>query len=169
MRTAPVPLLQAVLTLVALAATGCPDPTCQDCPPIAFDVEVYAPDGTYVPLTDGAVVPWQWGLQGGTMLMPRIVFDPADVEEGTDVAVTIRHSPDPSAPERYGQVAEFSGLTQTLDVTNEDGRLAIGPLNDQLGWDELDGTRLTYEVEVSSSVFGTSTMTAVIELAPMSP
>ena len=121
---------------------------CATCTTLPFQVEFLGSGGA-VALEDGAVVEWEWGFQGGTMITPRILFDEGVVEVGQEVRVEIRHAPDPSAPDAYGQVAEFPGVPLDLLVDRNDaGRLVLAPINDQLGWDDLDGTRLILSVAV---------------------
>lgn len=136
---------------------------CGECDTVDFSVEV---DGET--LTDGLIVDWVWGFQGGTMITPTLVFD-AGVTEGETVEVVVTHAPDPEAPELFGEAADFQGpFTYFFDVWRNDGRLIVGPINDQLGWVDLDGMRLIHEVEVRAAR-GTTTRTAAIELAESEP
>ncbi len=144
-------------------------PSCTDCEPIAFGVEVAAPGGApAVVIEDGALVPWVWGPQGGTMIQPLVVLDPSHAAEGEMIDVVLTHTADPAAPDLLGQVVDFPELRDRVAAYAEPtGRLVAGPFDDQLGWDALDGTRLTLSVQVSSSTFPVSVMSAAVELAPM--
>lgn len=136
---------------------------CGECDTVDFFVEV---DGE--PLTDGRVVDWVWGFQGGTMITPTLVFE-GGVTEGETVEVVVRHDPDPDAPELFGEAADFQGpYTYFFDVWRNAGRLIVGPINDQLGWVDLDGMRLIHEVEVRAAR-GTTTRTSAIEMAAGEP
>ncbi|MFK8003440.1 MAG: hypothetical protein AB8H86_27965 [Polyangiales bacterium] len=156
----------AFFSLIALSLFGCgdpPDPTpfdggtpdagsdagpCDECTPLPFQVELRGQEGPVV-LEDGVVASWEWGFQGGTMITPRIVFDEGVVEDGQEVSVQISHSPDPNAPDTYGEVTEFPGVSINASVGRDSGgRLLLAPINDQLGWDDLDGTRLVLSVTV---------------------
>lgn len=123
---------------------------CTTCTELPFQVELRGQEGPIL-LEDGAVASWQWGFQGGTMIIPRIVFEEGVVEVGQEVRVELGHAPDPSAPDAYGQVTEFPGMTVDAIVGRDSGgRLMLAPINDQLGWDDLDGTRLVLSVAVRS-------------------
>lgn len=136
---------------------------CGECDTVAFSVEV---DGE--PLTDGRVVDWVWGFQGGTMIVPLIVFD-YGVSAGETVEVEVRHDPDPAAPELFGEGEDFRGpYTYFFDVRREDARMVAGPVNDQLGWVGLDGMRLLHTVDVRAAS-GTASRSAALEMAATEP
>ena len=136
---------------------------CGECDTVDFSVEV---DGE--PLTEGRVVDWVWGFQGGTMITPTIVFQNG-VTLGETVEVEVRHMPDPDAPDLFGEAEDFRGpYTYFFEVWRNDGRLIAGPIDDQLGWVELDGMRLIHSVQVRAAR-GTTTRSTAIELATHEP
>lgn len=114
----------------------------------AFEVAVAESDGL-ITLADGATVGFEWGFQGGTMIRPAVLLPAASVAGVEEVRVTLRHRPDPAAPEAFGELEAFPGLILDLPVDPHDGtHRIVGPIDDQLGWLDLDGTRFVLEVIV---------------------
>ncbi|MGE0788122.1 MAG: hypothetical protein AB7S26_20795 [Sandaracinaceae bacterium] len=166
--------LRATAVLGLLLLTGCggddwptTDGSVGDT--ITFTVEAATPDGVRPVATTGdALLSWEWGFQGGTMIQPVLVLDPSQVRVGTTLDVVLRHTPDPAAPDRFGQIAGFPELRMSTEVYRaEDGRLVVGPFQDQIGNSELDGLRLTLSIEVSSSRHRPASWSTTVELAPM--
>lgn len=157
-------LEMSACVLVALCIQGCGADAsaadaavdaalCEGCPAPAFQVEVYGSGERYGPhtMSDRAVLPWRWGSQGGTMLLPRLVFEEGTVAEGERLLVTLEHHPDPDAPEAFGEAAEFPMLTQRATVQrDEEGALTVGTFDDQLSDEAIDGMRLVYVARVEA-------------------
>ncbi len=97
---------------------------------------------------DDGRAPYVWGFQGGTMVRPVIVIDHPDFVAGQDVFVQIEHTPDPAAPEAYAVEGDFERFTLELPLQETPAGLATGALDDQLGWDELAGSRLQFTATV---------------------
>jgi hypothetical protein len=149
--------------VVAFGCGGTPAPPEH---PIAFDVELTGPDGQpAVPLADGAIAPWMWGPQGGTMILPRVLVPRDALPFDADLVVEIRHTPDPAAPDRFGEAAEFPVLNARSGLwATDDGRLVSDAFYDQLGWSALDGMRVRFAIEVRAPDHSPSRTSAVIEL-----
>ena len=136
---------------------------CGECDAVDFFVEVGGE-----PLADGRVVDWVWGFQGGTMITPTLVFTDG-VTVGETIEVEVRHDPDPAAPELFGEGEDFRGpYTYFYEVYRNADRVVAGPIDDQLGWIDLDGMRLIHSVRVRAAR-GTTTRTAAIEMATSEP
>ena len=145
------------------------DAACEGCAALTFSLEALG-DGSSppAPVVDGGQVPWVWGPQGGSMVQPLLVFDGARVAAGTDVLITVRHSVDPAAPERFAPVSGFPETSFPVRLTTDErGRVVAGPLNDQLSWSAIDGARFLYDVEVSAPGLGVASRRAAVTLSTM--
>ena len=124
-------------------------PTCTDCDALSFTIMLDDTDGSAAELSDGFVASWVYGFQGGTMIVPWLLFDAGSVVEGELVRVELTHSPDPADPDAFGEVADFTSLSLELEVQRDaEGRLVTSLIEDQIGWTDLDGTRLTMSATV---------------------
>ena len=116
---------------------------------IDFTLMAERQDAELVALQDGGEAPYVWGLQGGTMLRPAFRLAAAQWEVGDVFKIGIKRAPDPAAPDAYGDIGDFDPLQIEAEAwRDDDQRLYLGPFNDQLGWDELAGRRLIYEVSL---------------------
>ncbi len=98
---------------------------------------------------DEGQIPYMWGFQGGTMIRPLIIFsEDAGVALGDALTVVFRHEPDPNAPEDYLVDDAYTTFSIDSPVTESDGRLILGPFNDQLNWVAIDGARLVLHVTI---------------------
>lgn len=106
---------------------------------LAFTVMI-AGEEANIPVTEGAEVPWVWGFQGGTMILPKIQFEPGSgVADDDRVVVSIVHEPVPGDEGSFAVEDEFREFSIPATVRRENGRLVAGPVDDQLGWTEPEG------------------------------
>ncbi len=127
-------------------------------------------DGEHVPHVAGERFPWEWGPQGGTMIVPALAFDPAEVAEGERVDVLLRHAPDPSAPEAFGQASDFPmSFTSAPVWLTPSGTPVVGPFFDQLGWSDLTGTRLILTVDATTERGREARVVTPLELTDAAP
>lgn len=134
-----------------------------DASDVIFSLEIHGE-----PWSDGQVVDWEFGFQGGTMIVPLVVFEDG-VTAGETVEFTVRHAPDPDAPELFGEAAQFRGpFTYFFEVRADGERLVAGPILDQLGWSDLDGMRLIHTVDVRAAR-GNASRSYAIEMETRGP
>jgi len=125
--------------------------------------------GALVELGPDGAVAWEWGSQGGTMVLPALRA-PADfpftANEG--VRVRLRHRAVPGEEAAFARVAaEFHDVTLDTFVNAEaGGGFLIPALFDQLGSDALDGVVLELEVSV---VGYTGALRRVLRLGAVAP
>ncbi|MEC7524122.1 MAG: hypothetical protein VYE22_29850 [Myxococcota bacterium] len=104
-------------------------------------------DEEVVPWEDGQDVTYEWGFQGGTMILPSLEI-PASVTSGDGcVQVRLRHREDPAHPGEAGDAPSHS-YDWTDPMRRSGDRLQMRHLNDQIGWDAPDGHRFVLEAEV---------------------
>lgn len=108
-------------------------------------------DGVIIPVTNGATVNFEWGFQGGTMIRPAVLL-PAEAVAGLDeVRLTMRHRPDPDHPADFGEAGNFLEVILDLPVEPHDADFRrVGPVDQQLGWTDLDGMRLELVAQVTA-------------------
>jgi hypothetical protein len=139
----------ALAILLSLGACGAPNPVCVDCEPLRIGLARMGEDGEPIAHPRGEPFPWSWGAQGGTMIVPTFTVDAEQLRDGDTVLLTLRHEPDPDHPEAFGAVADFPFQTTVETVwRTAGGRLVVGPVLDQLGWNDLDGVRLRLTAEL---------------------
>jgi hypothetical protein len=65
--------------------------------------------------------------------------------------MTVLHRPDPDHPDAFGDAGDFAGVILDLPVQpyDDDFRL-VGPVDQQLGWTDLDGVRLELVVQITA-------------------
>lgn len=125
-----------------------PDPGPDGAPPEGPLTVLFADaEDAWLTADDGRA-PYVWGFQGGTMVRPVIVIDHPDFSAGQDIFVQIEHAPDPDSPDAYLVERDFERFTLELPLQQTPSGLATGPLDDQLAWDELDGSRLRFTATV---------------------
>lgn len=146
------PPTRVLLWLTALLPQfGCPQ--CEPLPEPVVDAPftwgVYTNQGI-VEIDDTGEVPWQWGFQGGTMIRPVLLF-PTDgpVAPDDEVVVRVWHEPDPAAPETFRVPSAFTYQEFGVYAYEEQGRIWVGPLDDQLGNESLTGIQLRLIVQLS--------------------
>lgn len=104
-------------------------------------------DGVVIPYEDGGDAVYEFGFQGGAMILPTLQVPAAATATETCVQVVLRHREDPAHPGAAGDAPGF--VFRLTDPMRRDGDVAwIGPLQDQIGWDAPDGRRLVLEAEV---------------------
>jgi len=142
--------LIAMTILCTVAACDPADSTTTEESAAPGDFRVVAVAGsTEVEAVDGAQLPWEWGNQGGTMLRPMLILEGDGWSAGDRFRVRVEHSVDPDAPGAFGEIADFPSLEVGMTVREDGGRLVLGPIDDLLGWNSLDGRRMTLTVSVS--------------------
>jgi len=125
--------------------------------------------GALVELGPDDAVAWEWGSQGGTMVLPALRA-PADfpftVNQGA--RVRLQHRAVPGEEAAFARVAaEYHDVTLDTFVNAEPGGGFIIPaLFDQLGYDTLDGVVLELEVSV---VGYAGTIRRTLRLGAMAP
>ena len=125
--------------------------------------------GALVELGPDDAVGWEWGSQGGTMVLPALRA-PADfpftVNQG--VRVRLQHRAVPGEEAAFARVAaEYHDVTLDTFVNAEPGGgFLIPALFDQLGYDTLDGVVLELEVSV---VGYTGSIRRVLRLGAVAP
>lgn len=125
--------------------------------------------GALVELGPDDEVAWEWGLQGGTMVLPALRA-PADfpftVNQG--VRVRLQHRAVPGEEAAFARVAaEYHDVTLDTFVNAEPGGGFIIPtLFDQLGYETLDGVVLELELRV---VGYTGSIRRVLRLVAVAP
>lgn len=118
-------------------------------------------DDAFVPYAEDHLAIYEWGFQGGTMILPIVAVPLAVAGDERCFVVTLRHLPDPDAPDRFGSAASWPELTLELETTVEGDVAITAPIFDQLGDSSLDGMRLLLEVTVRGSSFALRETVAV--------
>ena len=93
------PLLALACTSGGSGGGDPPEPTPTG--DIAFTLMTALDNGELVPLVDGDDAQYVWGTQGGTMLRPTFELAGDKWAVGDVFDITIRHSPDPAAPDWF--------------------------------------------------------------------
>lgn len=116
----------------------------------AFDV-VLSEDDALIPVDDGATVGFEWGFQGGTMIRPAVVLPRALVDGLDEVRLRLRYRPDPDDPAAFGDIGNFPPLVLDLPIDPYDAEhVIVGPVDNQIGWVDLDGARFILDVTVTA-------------------
>ncbi|MFZ4734990.1 MAG: hypothetical protein ACOYM9_03550 [Bradymonadia bacterium] len=112
----------------------------------------YDEAGAAAPPGEGGLVPWMWGQQGGSMIRPALLLEAGiDLPPG-ELEVLIAHEPLPGAESSFGVDVTLGGVPFISTVEVEpDGRLRIGPFDDQLAWEALDDTRHLFRMTVEGT------------------
>ncbi|UJR86728.1 hypothetical protein [Sandaracinus amylolyticus] len=129
---------------------GPPPATCDDLfegePALELEIGRIA-DGAFTRWSDGDEIPFVWGPQGGTMIVPSVRADLAlDPDDDTPcVSVEIANLEPAGGTAFEG----FRGATFALTGSHQDGRVVVQDVFDQLGWIEIPrDTPLELEVVV---------------------
>jgi len=150
-----------------------PDPTDEDCD-MLLEREMVPPsevvparvgelrDGELVLYDEDPTALFRWGFQGGTMIVPVVEVPASAFGDERCVEVQLTNVPDPDAPGEIaaGSFERFTWRSGPMDRTGGGGELeAFGDLlrtpelQNQIGWDDPTGTRLTLEVLVRGTTF----------------
>jgi hypothetical protein len=112
----------------------------------------YNEAGVAAPPGDDGLVPWMWGQQGGSMIRPALVFEAGTVLPPGELEILITHEPVPGDEASFGVDVSLGGVAFVSGVGVEaDGRLRVGPFDDQLAWEALDDTRHVFRMTVEGT------------------
>ena len=132
------------------SADAGPDPA--PVPVEGVSLVFYDEAGAVAPPGDDGLVPWMWGQQGGSMIRPALVLEAGTALPPGELEVLIAHEPLPGAESSFGVDATLGGVPFIGTVEVEpDGRLRIGPFDDQLSWEALDDTRHLFRMTVEGT------------------
>ncbi|MFT6396854.1 MAG: hypothetical protein ACJAYU_001598 [Bradymonadia bacterium] len=107
---------------------------------LAFSVVIVGDEGS-IDIIEGGEIPWLWGFQGGTMILPQIQFHAdSGVEDEDSIFLSITHEPVPGDEDAFAVDTEFTLFSIPATVRSEGGVMVAGPVDDQLSWDELQGS-----------------------------
>lgn len=107
----------------------------------------------FVSFEDDPQVLFQWGPQGGVMILPVIGVPLAVAGDDDCLEITLDHAPDPAAPEAFGDVGDFPPTTYQIAGEISEEAMWTEPLFDLIGERSLEGTRLLLEVTVRGRSF----------------
>lgn len=112
-------------------------------------LEFVVSDGPgFVALGDGDAIAYEWGFQGGTMIRPAVRLPAGVATPGTDVRLFLEHRPDPDAPDAFGSIGDFAQLVLDAPVDATAAGALVGPIDDQIGWSSLGGSRFILAARV---------------------
>ncbi|MBZ0120906.1 MAG: hypothetical protein K8H88_28185, partial [Sandaracinaceae bacterium] len=100
-------------------------------PTMSVEVGLFDASSLFVPVADGATMPTQWGVQGGTMIIPVIALDASLPQASLCARVELVNRPDPAFPDNAGELAGFAGLTFDVMFVRREGRLISDGIQDQ--------------------------------------
>lgn len=123
----------------------------------------------FVPFDDDHQAYFEWGFQGGTMILPRVGV-PRSVAGDTDrcFQVMLRHLPDPAAPELFGVLADLPVIEIRLSGQDEGDMVLTEAIFDQIAYDEPTGARFLLEATVRGATFA-ATHTVAVEVVSRVP
>lgn len=97
------------------------------------------------PWEDGATVPFMWGFQGGTMIMPVLRVEGSALE-GDPICV---HSRIVNAYTDDGPAIEIAEFLMDVEVHAQDGAYETNELFDQVSYDSPAGREISLEATIS--------------------
>ena len=103
------------------------------------------------PVDERLEAPWAWGFQGGSMVRPELVFhENVEVYDSEEFDVIIRNEvlPDSEDPDAFDPAFQEYRMRGTVFIDEHSGRAVLGPFDNQLGWDSLEGLHMKFSIEV---------------------
>ena len=119
-------------------------------------------DGVFTPWEDDTVVPWVWGPQGGTMVLPTLAVASSLAPDGSFLQVEVRNRIDPDHPDSTGEVEDFPEQVEAFQFFESGGVLMSDPVPNQIGWGSPAGVRLLLDVTVRGEDFAARTVLSLL-------